>query len=47
MSVLHDGATFEELVWIMNETSATEGDPEVLALSEWQAGRWWKKKGGK
>ena len=46
MPVLGDGATFEELVWIMNEKGATEGEPEVLALSEWQLRRWWRKKGG-
>ena len=31
----------------MNEKSAAEGEPEVLALSEWQLRRWWKKNGGK
>jgi len=31
----------------MREKSETEGEPEVLALSEWQVRRWWRKKGGK
>lgn len=46
-SVLGDGATFEEMAQIMNKKCATEGEPEVLALSEWQVRRWWKNKGGK
>ena len=46
-SILGDGATCKELAQLMREKSETEGEPEVLALSEWQVRRWWQKKGGK